>query len=99
MHVLTEQEVLKEYENFNLNVHKTSLQSRHIYWLTQFILVIVSIFFVYLSDFVTTTFVDPVSGKSISLIQNENIQNKTMFLYFWCGFLRQVPKNEQSLSD
>ena len=62
-------------------------------------LVIVSIFFVYLSDFVTTTFIDPISGKSISLIQNVNTQNRTLFLYFWSGFLRQVPNIESSLTD
>ena len=59
--------------------------------MTQFILVIVSIFFVYMSDFVTTTFVDPDNGKSMTLIQNANIQNKTLFMYFWLGFIRQAP--------
>jgi hypothetical protein len=34
VYVLTEQEVLREYDNFNINVHKTSLISRHVFWLS-----------------------------------------------------------------
>jgi len=89
--------VLNEYEIFKRNVNEIALESRHVYWMTQFILVIVAIFFVYMSDFITATFVDPDSGKSLTLITNENIRNRTILFYFWFGFMRQMPLLELSL--
>ena len=32
--ILTEQAVLNEYEKFDQNVHKSSLHSRHVFWLS-----------------------------------------------------------------
>jgi len=77
---------MQEFANFRINVHKTSIETRHIFWVSQFGILIISIFFAYLSDFVTTAI--QIQGTSIYLINSETIRDKVLFLYFWCGFYR-----------
>ena len=57
-YMITDEECIAEYESFNKNVHNVALDSRHSFWVTQFVLLIVAMVMVYLSVFINTAFTD-----------------------------------------
>ena len=48
---VTDQEVLDEIKAFNEQIHKVSLKSRNIAWVSLMVLVIVGLFLIYVSSF------------------------------------------------
>jgi hypothetical protein len=83
--LITDEEIIKEYDQFKMTVGAVDLDTRRRVWTAQFVFISSALIAAYASIYITVYYAESEDDSKIYFISNLDLQNYLLFVAFLCG--------------